>query len=152
MPCDPQPSTSGSSTSHLVVVTKRSAKRRLHAESDTGSDDSAVTSVSTDSEEPDEPDASGVVEVGTFVMIEFAQKKVTVYYVGQVVELNEVEVKVDFYRFCNGRFTKPELQDCKYVGRDQIALVLPPAISHGSTMRQLGGVTFPVNLKQYKMC
>lgn len=140
-----QPSTSG-----LVVTRKSRAKRRLDPLSDDESEDSAATPVSSDSEEPDE-ELDDDVSVGRFALIAFPQKRTTIFYVGELMEVTGAEMKVDFYRHVNGRFTKPEMQDCKYVDREQLTMILPPPIRNGNTNRQLGGITFPFQFTTYNV-
>lgn len=103
-------------TSELVVSGKPTAKRRLDPHSDDESEDSTVTPVSSDSEKPDEK-LDDNVSVGRFALIAFPQRKTTIFYVGEVMEVTEDEMKVDFYRHANGRFSKPKIQDSKYVDR-----------------------------------
>lgn len=142
-----QPSTSG-------IITKRKPppKRKLIPADNDDSEDSSDTPVSTDSEDPDEELVlDDDVTVGRFALVDFPQKKSSVFYVGELLEVSEDELKLDFYRYSNGRFTRPDIPDSKCVDRAQLAMILPPPVSNGITMRQLGGITFPYKLNSYNL-
>lgn len=140
--------TDGPSTSGLVV--SRHSKYPREEESD--EEDDQATPVSTDSEDPVSEPEEESLEVGKYAIVKFVVgKKSVVHYIGEIKDTTETDLKVDFYRKKGNRYFKPDQPDCQFVGKDQIAMVLPPPMSTGKTERSLGGIGFHINLDSYMM-
>lgn len=89
------------------------------------------------------------VSVDDFVVCEFATKRATKYFVGQVTKERDSDddVEIDFYRR-KGKsfhFVKPAVADVSSVHIDAIKAILPPPIRRGTTMRTKGEVTFEID-------
>lgn len=100
-----------------------------------------------DSEKPDD-EVNDVDELGRFALIKFPQKKTSVFHVGEVLEIHDDEIKVDSYRYANGRFTKPEQSDRQFVAEDQMELVFYLLLY---LMAALRSIAFAMKLKTYSL-
>lgn len=74
------------------------------------------------------------VTVGNFVLVKFFVSKLEIFYIGQILSLQDEEYEVKFLRRRGGSncFVFPNVDDISTIGRKDIAAVLPFSVSRGT--------------------
>jgi hypothetical protein len=134
----------------------RKRARRCEVEDDDSESDNEPVPLEDDSDESgdmiDEEEQLGDLQVeqeitvGQYVLVRFDGKKRSVCFVGQVLQLDEFEIQVEFYRKTEfASFKKPVRDDVKFVERQQVIQVLPNPSYIGKTARTRGCIRFECN-------
>lgn len=85
-------------------------------------------------------------EVGSFVLIEFHDKK-SIFYVAKILHKNNDYFQVSYLRHSmkvKNSFLFPAVEDIAFINKNDIRSTLPPKINSGGTKRQQSYVTFGI--------
>ena len=92
------------------------------------------------------------VEVGSYVLANYSTMKSQIFYVGEVLALENNDVLIDCLRRVGKtqRFRRPEIADPDAITLDRIEMVLHPETSHGTNERSLSTLAFS-NIGHYNV-
>ncbi|CAH0563127.1 unnamed protein product [Brassicogethes aeneus] len=94
-----------------------------------------------------------IINVKSFVLVQFNTKKTSKYYVAKVTEtLDYDEYIVTFLRRHGQSFSYPQIPDCATISKQDVVLHLPQPKTSGGTNRTANLLAFSIDLTAYNIC
>ncbi|KAK9719051.1 Plasma-membrane choline transporter [Popillia japonica] len=144
----------------LTETQRKQSQQKVIRRDSTSSDTDSEVPTYQDSDDPEEfldelrnsvendfVDDHGTIEVNRWVLVQYATKKTTKYYVGKVIEKNGAdEWQIKFARFRTNKFIWPNVEDEDIVDSANIVRILP------EPTEDRRGITFSVKFDGLNLC
>lgn len=144
----------------LTETQRKQSQQKVIRRDSTSSDTDSEVPTYQDSDDPEEfldelrnsvendfVDDHGTIEVNRWVLVQYATKKTTKYYVGKVIEKNGAdEWQIKFARFRKNKFIWPNVEDEDIVDSANIVRILP------EPTEDRRGITFSVKFDGLNLC
>ncbi|XP_067929421.1 uncharacterized protein [Watersipora subatra] len=120
---------------------KKKMKRVLTPEESSEDDEAEAenllaTALESDSDDYAEENCDvNAISIGSFVVVKYSSSKFVAYHVGQIQNIEDDSVKINFLRRCGDSFVWPDVKDEDVVLQDSIETILPNPTSVGGTAR-----------------